>query len=47
MPDIGPDNPCKACLAEGRASACEKGQGKKESALRGKGYVHGKRGQPA
>jgi len=43
MPKIGRDNPCKACLAEGRASAFAKGQGKKESALRGTGYVHGKR----
>ena len=39
---IGPNNLCKACMAEGRPdAACEKGQGK---LLASGGYVHYKRG---
>ena len=40
---IGPNNPCKACLAYGDPEPCKKGAGKLVSALRGGGCVHYRR----
>ena len=46
MAKIGPDNPCKACLAEGRLDqATERGQPKLLPRIRGPGAVHYRRKQ--